>query len=98
MRPRPRAWTLALVGVLFLLSLATEPADARRRRRPRKRSHAARVVRAIAPLTPQGLPNVQSESAVVMDLESGRVLYGKNPHRTRAIASTGKIFVALVAR
>jgi D-alanyl-D-alanine endopeptidase (penicillin-binding protein 7) len=98
MRRRPRSWTLALVGVLFLLSLASEPADARRGRRHRKRPHAARVVRAIAPLTPQGLPNVQSASALVMDLESGRMLYGKNPDRVRHIASTGKIFVALVAR
>ena len=94
MRRRPRTWTLALVGVLFLVSLAA-PADARRRPRHRR---PARVVRAIAPLTPQGLPNVQSESAVVMNLDTGRVLYGKNPHRSRAIASTGKIFVALVAR
>jgi D-alanyl-D-alanine carboxypeptidase len=52
----------------------------------------------IAPLTREGLPNVQSTGAVVMDLDSGRILYGKNPHRVRAIASTGKIFVALVAR
>jgi serine-type D-Ala-D-Ala endopeptidase (penicillin-binding protein 7) len=98
MRRPARGWTLALVGVLFLLALGEGSADARRRRRGRKRPQAARVVRAIAPLTPQGLPNVQSASAVVMNLETGRVLYGKNPHRTRAIASTGKIFVAMVAR
>lgn len=86
------------MGVLFLLSLAAEPADAGRRRRHRKRPQAARVVRAIAPLTPHGLPNVQSHAALVMDLETGRMLYGKNPDRVRHIASTGKIFVALVAR
>lgn len=99
MRRPQRTWTLALVGVLFLLSVAEGPADARRRRRQRaRRSHAARVVRAIAPLTPQGLPNVQSESALVMDLETGRMLYGRNPDRVRHIASTGKIFIAMVAR
>ncbi len=99
MRRPPRTWLMLLAGVLFLLA-AGDPADARRRsRRKRHRpSHAARVVRAIAPLTPQGLPNVQSPSAVVMDLESGRMLYGKNPDRVRHIASTGKIFIAMVAR
>ncbi len=103
MRRRPRTWQLVVVvGVLFLLAAADGAAEARRRGRPgrhgRHAQRAARVVRAIAPLTPQGLPNVQSHSALVMDLETGRMLYGKNPDRVRAIASTGKIFIAMVAR
>jgi len=52
----------------------------------------------IAPLTKEGLPNVQSDSAMVLNLEDGTVVYAKNPDRVRAIASTTKIFVALVAR
>jgi D-alanyl-D-alanine carboxypeptidase len=89
---------LAVVTALFLVwSAVGGTADARRRsRRPHRRP--ARVVPSIAPLTREGLPNVQSSGAVVMDLDSGRILYGKNPHRVRAIASTGKIFVAMVAR
>ncbi|MBT8492638.1 MAG: serine hydrolase [Deltaproteobacteria bacterium] len=50
------------------------------------------------PLTADGLPNVQSESALIIDYDSGELLFTKNPEQVRAIASTGKIFVALVAR
>jgi D-alanyl-D-alanine endopeptidase (penicillin-binding protein 7) len=52
----------------------------------------------IAPLTAEGLPNVQSHAALVVDLDSGAQIYGKNIDAVRPIASTGKIFVALVAR
>ncbi len=53
---------------------------------------------AFEPRTKDNLPNVQSTSAIVVDLESGDVLYQKNADEVRDIASTGKIFVALVAR
>jgi D-alanyl-D-alanine endopeptidase (penicillin-binding protein 7) len=90
---------LALVSALVLMwSAVGGTADARRRSRHRRHRRAVRVVPAIAPLTREGLPNVQSVSALVMDLDSGRLLYGKNPDRVRAIASTTKIFVAMVAR
>lgn len=48
------------------------------------------------PLTDDGLPNVRSESAYVVDLERGALVYAKNPDVEREIASTGKLFVALV--
>lgn len=35
--------------------------------------------------------------AIVMDLDSGRVLYGKNIHKEKLIASTTKIMTAIVA-
>jgi D-alanyl-D-alanine carboxypeptidase len=97
---RPRPWLLVVLGALLLLSDTGGTAEARRRgkRRPQRHHRAVRVVPAVAPLTPQGLPNVQSRAALVMDLDSGRILYGKDPDRIRHIASTGKIFVALVAR
>lgn len=53
---------------------------------------------AFEPRTKDNLPNVQSTSAIVVDLESGDVLYQKNADEVRKIASTGKILVALVAR
>tara|TARA_R110002096_G_scaffold16898_15_gene58282 strand:- start:73299 stop:74180 length:882 start_codon:yes stop_codon:yes gene_type:complete len=53
---------------------------------------------AIAALTKDGRPNVQSEAAIAIDAKTGELLYGKNPDKVRAIASTGKIFVAMVAR
>jgi len=92
-----RRAVVAVSALVLMWSAVGGTADARRRR-ARHHRHAVRVVPAIAPLTREGLPNVQSISALVMDLDSGRLLYGKNPDRMRAIASTGKIFVAMVAR
>lgn len=71
------------VATLALLNAAT--ADAKRRRR-------------VPPLTKNGLPNVQAKAAIVVDVNSGDVLYAKKPDKVRHIASTGKIFVAMVVR
>jgi len=92
-----RRAVVAVSALVLVWSAVGGTADARRRSR-RAHKRAVRVVPAIAPLTREGLPNVQSVSAVVMNLDSGRLLYGKNPDRIRAIASTTKIFVAMVAR
>lgn len=54
--------------------------------------------RNIPALTNDGLPNVQSAAAIVVDAASGAVLYEKNADELRNIASTGKIFVAMVVR
>ena len=51
-----------------------------------------------ATFTEEGLPNVQSASAIVVDLDDGEVLYEKNADEVRPIASTGKIFAAMAAR
>ncbi|MEM9373413.1 MAG: hypothetical protein AAGA55_07195, partial [Planctomycetota bacterium] len=48
--------------------------------------------------TAAGLPNVQSESAIVFDMDTGEVLYERRPDEIRAIASTGKVLVALTVR
>ncbi|RYD38695.1 MAG: D-alanyl-D-alanine carboxypeptidase [Verrucomicrobiaceae bacterium] len=45
------------------------------------------------PLTPP--PAVVGQSAIVVDVESGRVLYAKNADQRRAVASTQKIITAL---
>lgn len=45
------------------------------------------------PQTPP--PPVVGESAIVVDVESGRVLYAKNADQRRAVASTQKIITAL---
>jgi D-alanyl-D-alanine endopeptidase (penicillin-binding protein 7) len=44
------------------------------------------------------LPAVKSESVAVLDLRTGAELFGKEPDKVRAIASTTKIFVALAVR
>ena len=45
----------------------------------------------------EGYPGVSAESAIVMDCASGRVLYEKNAHEKRGMASTTKIMTAIVA-
>lgn len=40
---------------------------------------------------------VTADAAVVMDSDTGQVLYAKNPHQRRPIASTTKIMTALLA-
>ena len=52
----------------------------------------------IEPLTPAGQPNVQARSAVAMDIATAGTLYTKDADAVRAIASTSKIFVAMVVR
>lgn len=42
-------------------------------------------------------PAISAEAAVLMDAESGRVLYEKDAHSKRLIASTTKLMTALVA-
>jgi D-alanyl-D-alanine endopeptidase (penicillin-binding protein 7) len=48
--------------------------------------------------TPDGLPNVVSQSAIVVDRADGTVIFEKDADAKRPMASTGKIFVAMVAR
>ncbi|SHK93662.1 D-alanyl-D-alanine carboxypeptidase (penicillin-binding protein 5/6) [Desulforamulus aeronauticus DSM 10349] len=42
-------------------------------------------------------PHLSAAAALVMDADTGQVLYAKNPHQPRPIASTTKIITALVA-
>jgi D-alanyl-D-alanine endopeptidase (penicillin-binding protein 7) len=45
-----------------------------------------------------GLPEIRSKSAVVLDVASGDEIFGKDADEIRPIASTTKIFVALAVR
>jgi D-alanyl-D-alanine endopeptidase (penicillin-binding protein 7) len=45
-----------------------------------------------------GLPDVKSRSAVVIDAETGAEIFGKEADEIRPIASTTKIFVAMAVR
>lgn len=44
-----------------------------------------------------GTPVIRAESAIVIDMVSGRILYEKNARSQRAVASTQKLLTALVA-
>jgi D-alanyl-D-alanine endopeptidase (penicillin-binding protein 7) len=46
----------------------------------------------------EGLPDVKSRSAIVIDAETGAEIFGKDADEIRAIASTTKIFVAMAVR
>ncbi len=46
----------------------------------------------------EDLPDVKSQSAVVIDAETGAELFGKDADKIRPIASTTKIFVAMAVR
>ncbi|MGI6777001.1 MAG: D-alanyl-D-alanine carboxypeptidase family protein [Acetivibrionales bacterium] len=43
------------------------------------------------------IPEIDASSAIVIDMETGRVLYEKNAYKRRAMASTTKIMTAIVA-
>jgi D-alanyl-D-alanine endopeptidase (penicillin-binding protein 7) len=49
-------------------------------------------------LTAEGSPNVQAAQAVVVDARTGERIYSKDADQVAPIASTGKIFVAMVVR
>nr|WP_302328500.1 D-alanyl-D-alanine carboxypeptidase family protein [Salirhabdus salicampi] len=49
------------------------------------------------PVPSMAAPGVSAHNAVLMEFESGRVLYEKNPHQKRSIASITKIMTAIVA-
>ncbi len=82
-------WILA--ATLLLAALSPHPALAKRRK-------SSGRSRPIAATTKDGLPNVQAYGAMVVDLDSGQELYSKNADDLRFIASTTKIFVAMVVR
>lgn len=46
--------------------------------------------------SPDGL-NIMADSAILVDAQTGQILYAKNPHVRRPIASTTKIMTALLA-
>jgi D-alanyl-D-alanine endopeptidase (penicillin-binding protein 7) len=52
----------------------------------------------VAALTAAGLPNVQAAGTIATDLDNGTVYFERNADAQRGIASTGKIFLAMVVR
>lgn len=50
----------------------------------------------VPPLTRAGMPNVQAQAAVAIDLATGEELYAKNPDAVRPIASISKLMATLV--
>lgn len=83
-------WVAALAATL---AIALDHADAVKRRK-----RGGRREKPVPALTREGLPNVQAASVLVVDADDGTIHYGKNVDAPRFIASTSKIFVAMVVR
>jgi D-alanyl-D-alanine carboxypeptidase (penicillin-binding protein 5/6) len=47
-------------------------------------------------LLPNGVPLTKAQSVMVIDAQTGRILYEKNPDESRAAASTQKLLTALI--
>ncbi|MGB9475683.1 MAG: D-alanyl-D-alanine carboxypeptidase, partial [Candidatus Udaeobacter sp.] len=68
------------------------------------RSHRARVkaketsesIAAPTDYTPEGIPKTTAASVIVVDANSGKILYEKNADQFRAAASTQKLLTALI--
>lgn len=79
------------VALVMGLGVAPRSADARGKRR-------RAAPKPIAELTSDGKPNVQAASAIVLDAKNGAEYFAKGADEVRHIASTTKIFVAMVVR
>lgn len=51
----------------------------------------------ISNIAPNKKPTIDAHSAIVMDMESGKILYEKDAYTKRSIASTTKIMTAILA-
>lgn len=80
--------------MVLLLSLDLCPAHA-----AVKKAHRGRIVRerAVPTLTKAGLPNIQAQAAIVIDMKGDAApLFEKNPDAVRPIASISKLMAMMV--
>jgi D-alanyl-D-alanine endopeptidase (penicillin-binding protein 7) len=84
--------SLSLAALLVAPALARAAAG-RTAKRPKARH---RFVPHVAVYTKGGLPNIQAQAAVVIDIGAGAELYLKNPDAVRPIASISKLMAMMV--
>lgn len=84
----------AASGAVLLASAAGKKASAptKKRRRARRRATTLRL----PAVTPYGIPRLRVKAAYVVDENTGRVLFQKNPERVMPIASLTKLVTAMV--
>lgn len=80
---------------LVTLALAPLPAHAAKKHRGSHRRSAARE-RPVSVYTRGGMPNIQAQAAVVIELDGGQELFQKNPDEVRPIASISKLMAMMV--
>jgi D-alanyl-D-alanine carboxypeptidase (penicillin-binding protein 5/6) len=83
---------------------ATPTRKAKSSKSTRGRTHRARAkaketpetIPAPTEFTPEGIPNTSAASVIVVDANTGKILYEKNADQFRAPASTQKLLTALI--
>jgi len=83
---------------------ATPTRKAKSSKSTHSRSHRARAkskeesdsIPAPTEYTPEGIPKTTAASVIVVDANTGKILYEKNPDQFRAPASTQKLLTALI--
>ena len=88
-RCHPFRFALLALPIILFTSCASEP--------ERPRTPARQAVPTVGPVPATAPPQVFGESAIVVDANSGKVLYAKNADQRRPVASTQKIITALIA-
>jgi D-alanyl-D-alanine carboxypeptidase (penicillin-binding protein 5/6) len=77
-------------------SKKSKSSHARSRRTRSKSNDSSDAVSAAIELTSDGIPKTSAASVIVVDANSGRILYEKNPDQVRPPASTQKLLTALI--
>jgi D-alanyl-D-alanine carboxypeptidase (penicillin-binding protein 5/6) len=65
---------------------------------PTRKAKTSKSTHARSPTeyTPEGIPKTSAASVIVVDANTGKILYEKNPDQFRAAASTQKLLTALI--
>lgn len=102
-----RKWLAVFTAILCLAGVQLFPAEASgstsstkisAQKSSKKKKSTKKAAPPIPDLTPAGLPNVLSESVLVIDLHTGEEIFAKNADKKRAIASISKLAAAIAVR
>jgi D-alanyl-D-alanine carboxypeptidase (penicillin-binding protein 5/6) len=75
---------------------SSKSTHARSHRKRAKAKESDEPIPAPTEYTPEGIPKTTAASVIVVDANSGKILYEKNPDQFRAPASTQKLLTALI--
>src|SRR5215470_5491347 len=93
----PTLFSLSVVVGLAVGVAVPARAEARSRT-PGKHARGQDKSASSPAIAKDGSPGLKAEAAIILDLDTGEELYSKNADQVRAIASVGKLFLALAVR